>query len=114
MNFYVCTLLGGACGALNDRDCCVNTIRETFTSRIGSNEPGSGHEQEVNMFSKFSDIVQENCGVNTSGHYDNHNRYYENISLATQLVIDACLISMRNGGTEIEVNPLEIIHTTRI
>jgi hypothetical protein len=26
-------LSGGACGALNDRDCCINTIRETFTSK---------------------------------------------------------------------------------
>jgi predicted dehydrogenase len=55
-----------------------------------SNAPGA---QEVEMFRVFSDIV-------LTGKFDAH---WSEIALKTQLVVDACLKSARNGGAALQI-----------
>jgi predicted dehydrogenase len=55
-----------------------------------SNAPGA---QEVEMFRVFSDLVLE-------GKIDAH---WPDIALKTQIVVDACLKSARNGGAAVQI-----------
>ncbi|MFO0911735.1 MAG: Gfo/Idh/MocA family oxidoreductase [Pirellulales bacterium] len=68
---------------------------EEHTRRMAVREYGSGHPtaQETRMFTHFSRIV-------TSGQLED---YWPDITLRTQLVMDACLDSANNHGRPVEV-----------
>ncbi len=68
---------------------------EDHTRRVAVREYSEGHtsSQETKLFRNFSEIVR-------TGQLDSH---WPEIALKTQLLMDACLHSARNGGVEVEV-----------
>ena len=68
---------------------------EDHTRRVAVPEYSDSHltSQETKLFNNFSDIV-------LSGQIDPH---WPEIALKTQVVMDACLLSARNGCVEVEI-----------
>lgn len=63
---------------------------------------GNGREQEVNMFLNFSRVAMQMKGQQQSENFSD--RYWRVIALLTQLTVDSCMISMKNGG---RVTPID-------
>lgn len=107
-------------GGLTDLDCCATSHVETITASASSTSATitdkyrsqlqpvpiglEQSEQEVRMISEFSRLVYWSSKSNTRSPTED---YWARIALATQLVLDACMVSMKSGGKETPVGSLE-------
>ena len=91
---------------LSDASMTVTATTDVFTANT------TDAQQETKMFEEFSRIALEldNKVVDPkAAAICKHDVYYwANIALATQLVIDACMLSMSKGGEEVPVGELRL------
>ena len=91
---------------LSDVDMAVTSMTDVFTGNT------TDAQQEVLMFEEFSRIALnlDNKVVDPKAAAKcKHDVYYwANIALATQLVMDACMLSMSKGGEEVPVGELRL------
>lgn len=89
-------------------DCSLTAIGMTDVYRGDT----SAAQQEVLMFQEFSRIaiqLDSKTGSPAEAASVAHDvKYWADIALATQLVIDACMISMKKGGEEVPVGDLRL------
>ena len=91
---------------LSDVAMAVTAVTDVFTGHT------MDAQQEVKMFEEFSRIALDldNKVVDPkAAAICKHDVYYwANIALATQLVMDACMLSMSKGGEEVPVGELRL------
>lgn len=89
-------------GPLVDKSTRVASSLETFTSIC---------HQEKEMFDKFAYIVANINNEESNEKRDEAHKlikYYQNISMKTQCILDACLLSMQENGKEIIIDLLSV------
>ena len=67
---------------------------------VQSHLEGVHQEQEVHMFDVFAEEVARRKHDNGQVPFEH---YWNNIALATQAVLDACYLSAKQGGVEINL-----------
>jgi hypothetical protein len=84
-------------GPLVEKSTRVSSRLETFTSVS---------HQEKEMFDKFAYIVSNKNGESNEKRNEANklSKYYQNISMETQCILDACLLSMQENGKEIIID----------
>jgi hypothetical protein len=77
------------------------------------NSDTTAAQQEVLMIEEFSRIAllldSKNVVPSAAASVAHDVKYWADIALATQLVIDACMTSMKKGGEEVTVGELRLL-----